>query len=357
MEKAQILIVDDEPANQFLLDGLLQENGFDVIAVSSGIECLDTLKNCRPDLILMDIMMPKMTGIEALREISKDEKLKQIPVLMVSAKTSTEDIKEALELGAIDYIKKPFDEIELLARIHVGLRIKFNEDQLRQMIAQRNDFVRIISHDLRSPFTAIHGLAELLLPGENLTPDQKESIGYIIESIQFSNDYFNKLLNWAMLESHDLKLSIERYRLKELIGAVFSIFEKKAIAKNIVLENLVSESFEIEIDKTFFRQVLANLINNSIKFTNTNGTIKCSSKSLNEGFQISIIDNGVGMPEGSTPESLFSQYAAKSQRGTQGEKGTGIGLQICNKILNAHNFNFTFRRLSPSGTEFIISSK
>ncbi len=355
MDKSTVLIVDDEPANRFLLEGLLNANGYEVLEAESGRQCLDILNAEKPDLILLDIMMPKMTGIEVLDELNKSQELKRIPVLMVSAKTATTDIQEALDKGAIDYIRKPFDEMELLARIKVGIRLKRNEDHLHDLIGQKDDFVQIISHDLRSPFAAINGFAELLLKDENLTVDQKESLNYIIESVTYSNEYFNKLLSWTMLEFHDLELSISEINIAGLIDNIFRILVKKADEKNLSLINDVSKNLTIEADVTFFRQVIINIINNAIKFTQINGTVRCYNAEGDHSLEIIISDNGVGIPENLSPEVLFSGKLNKSQRGTKGEKGTGIGLTICKKILDAHKFGITFRRKKDKGTDFVIT--
>ncbi len=350
--KKLILIVDDEHANQFLLEGLLSALGYETITAGNGEECLALLNNHEPNLILLDIMMPKLNGIDTLKKISESEEFKKIPIIMVSAKTSTNDIKQALELGAIDYVKKPFDETELSARIKVGLRLKENEDNLREMIAQRESFVRIVSHDLRSPFTAINGFAELLLSDENLTNDQKESLQYIIDSAEYSLEYFNKLLSWTQLEHSDIKLNRNDHNLSQLINNSFLIFRGKAKEKNISLSHKVDEDLSLNLDGTFFQQVIGNLINNAIKFTSENGeiNISCDQK---EKLEIVVSDSGVGIPEEITPELLFGQTFRSSTRGTKGEKGTGIGLGICKKIIDAHGFEITFRR-KEQGTDFVI---
>ncbi|MBN1597190.1 MAG: hybrid sensor histidine kinase/response regulator [Bacteroidales bacterium] len=349
-----ILIVDDEHANQFLLEGLLNAQGYNTLVAGNGEECLKILNDNKPDLILLDIMMPKMTGVEVLEEIIRNKELQNIPVLMVSAKTSTSDIKECLEMGAIDYVKKPFDELELLARIKVGLRLKKNEDHLREMLVQRNSFVRIISHDLRSPFTAINGFAELLLKDKNLTEDQIESVSYIIKSVEFSIDYFNKLLSWTMLESDDLELNISECDIFYIIDSVIRLLAHKSGSKGISIENSIPENTTIKADETFIRQVFANLISNSIKYTHEGGDIKCLLNNTQGKLEIVISDDGVGMPNYITPENLFSGSMIKSEKGTNGEKGTGIGLSICKKILDAHGFDITFKR-KEQGTDFIIS--
>jgi len=274
---------------------------------------------------------------------------------MVSAKTTIADIKESLEIGAIDYIKKPFDELELLSRIKVGIRLKFKEDHLREMIKQRDDFVKIVSHDLRSPFTAINGFAELLLRADNLTEKQKSSLNYIIESVEFSNDYFNKLLSWTMLDSNDLTLDLAEKNIAGIVVSVFQVFEKKAKEKQIQLINEVDDSLVKLIDVTFFRQVIANLVSNAIKYTNSDGTVKCSSQQEGNTIELVVSDNGIGVPEEMEQKDLFQDEYRKSRKGTRGEKGTGIGLSICKKILDAHGFSIHHRPGKKGGSDFIIS--
>lgn len=355
MDQPKILVVDDEPANRFLLEGLLTANGYAPLFAISGDECFHILEESPPDLILLDIMMPRMSGLEVLVKIINSEEWKNIPVIMVSAKTTSQDIQEALNQGAIDYIKKPFDEMELLARVKVGLRLKENEDKLRDMIRLRNDFIKIISHDLRSPFTAIHGFARILQKADNLTAEQKQSLSYIIQSVEFSDDYFNKLLSWTLLDHGDIKLKKETFRLKELLDNTIMIFSHKAEVKNISMLNEVDASIEITADQTYFRQAVANLVSNAIKFTKNDGRIVTSAISSENGISLSISDNGVGMPESITPEKLFRDSIASTRRGTEGEKGTGIGLSICKKILDAHHFGFTFTGNPQGGTRFIIT--
>jgi two-component system sensor histidine kinase/response regulator len=354
MTTSKVLIVDDEHANQFLLDGLLTANGYKTIIASDGEECLKTLEKELPDLILLDIMMPHMSGIQVLQKIMEHPQWKEIPVIMVTAKTSVHDIQEAMGIGAIDYIKKPFEEMELLARVKVGIRLKLKEDHLRELVQQREEFVRIISHDLRSPFIAISGFAEMIMNDENLTSQQNESLKRIVESISFSQDYFNRLLSWAKLEQGDIELNKSNVDLSRLINSCYQFYQSKADKKEIRLINKLNEGYSITADEVFFRQVIDNLVNNAIKFTPPKGQVTCYATGPAECHELIISDNGIGMPENLTPDKLFSMHRVDSRRGTQNEKGTGVGLGICKKILNAHGYGFTFRRNSEGGTDFLI---
>jgi two-component system sensor histidine kinase/response regulator len=355
MNKPKILIVDDEHANQFLLEGLLSANGYEAITASDGNEALSILEKEKPDLILLDIMMPKMSGIEVLQNINNSIELKQIPVIMVSAKTATTDIKKALEIGAIDYIKKPFEEIELLARVKAGIRLKTKEDHLREMIAQREEFVRIISHDLRSPFTAIDGFASMLLSDENLNTDQKASLQHIVDSVGFSQEYFNKLLSWARLEQNEIELNKKRIHLLPIINSSIRFHQKKAEKKSIGLVIDIDASQQIVADEIYFRQVVENLLSNAIKFTPAGGTVTCRSVAEGNMHRLIVSDTGIGMPPDLLPDELLNKKVIASRRGTNNEKGTGIGLGICKKILDAHGFGITYARNETGGTDFIVT--
>jgi two-component system, sensor histidine kinase and response regulator len=355
--KPLILIVDDEHANQFLLQGLLSANGYETITATDGEECLKILEKNKPDLILLDIMMPRMSGIQVLQKINEIDELMLIPVIMVSAKTSTPDIERALEMGAIDYIKKPFEEIELLARVKSGIRLKLKEDRLREMIAQREDFIRIVSHDLRSPFTAIDGFASMLMHDENLNPDQKDSIQQIIDSVGFSQEYFNKLLSWARLEKDEIELNKKPVNLEKLVNSVLPFHEKKAGKKSITLAIVMDPDHTVLADEVFLRQVIENLISNAIKFTPSGGAVKCTSIIRDDGLQLIISDTGIGMPENLTPNDFTAMNFQPSRRGTNNEKGTGIGLGICKKILDVHGFGIRFNKNNTGGTDFIITMR
>jgi signal transduction histidine kinase len=354
MIKPQVLIVDDEPVNQFLIDGLLTENGYETLIAENGIKCLEILEQRMPDLILLDIMMPVLSGIEVLSKIVNSDTWNNIPVIMVTAKTDVLDVKEALDLGAIDYIKKPFNEVELLARVKVGIRLKKNEDSLRELVNLRDDFVKIISHDLRSPFTAINGFVEMMLKDDSLSERHKKSLGFILNSVGYSNEYFNKLLAWITMNHTGLQLSKIDSDLYELVSNIFIQFRDRAKDKKVELINETNKDTVINVDRAFFSQVIANLVNNAIKFTSENGWVKCFTRDSDDGIAVIISDNGIGMPDEITPEILFQNDLNKSNRGTKGEKGTGIGLGICKKILDAHQAKIYFESNATGGTDFII---
>lgn len=361
MEKilnSRILIVDDEPANIFFLKGILEGEGYRVITASNGMECLDILKDTRPDVILLDIMMPVISGIEVLEKIQKNVNTKNIPVIMVTAKTESTDVEEALDKGAVEYIKKPIDEIELLARLRTTLRIKKNEDILREMLQSKKDFINIISQDLREPFSSISGFAEMLYYDKelvnNLNSYHKNFLKYIIRTSHNIVDYFNKILNWTNLEGKEIKLRLGDINLLKLINSSVVVYQTLITEKKLKIVNEVDEDLIVKVDKTYFRQVINNLISNAVKFTPDKGEIKISSDKDRKNIKLVISDTGLGIHD-IEPEVMFSRFINTPARGTRGEKGTGLGLGICKKILDAHGFDITYKSEPREGTDFIIT--
>ena len=357
-ENAKILVVDDEPANIFFLEGILSEEKFKVVTANDGFECLEKLKKFTPDIILLDIMMPKLNGLDVLIKIVDNEKLKHIPVIMVSAKVESEDVEVALSMGALEYIKKPIDEVELIARVKSALRIKFQDDKLREMIKSKDDFIRMVSHDVRNPFHAILGFADILINDpeikEKLNEENKAFLNYIFDSANFVVDYFNKLLSWASLGQNELKLKKENAQLFKLINSSIMIYQKKISEKNIKLLIDCNNNIYINIDETYFLQAINNIISNAIKFTPEGGKININATINNNETKLIISDSGIGMDKVS-PEEFFSRTYNISRKGTKGEKGTGTGMNICKKIIDAHNFRITFESEIKKGTSFIIT--
>ncbi|MCG8701571.1 MAG: hybrid sensor histidine kinase/response regulator, partial [Bacteroidales bacterium] len=318
-----------------------------------GIECLSVLENLYPDVILLDIMMPRKSGVEVLEEIDKNEELKKIPVIMVSAKTHAKEVETCLKLGAIDYIRKPFEEVELLARVNVAYQLHKKENHLRRLVSQKEDFVKMISHDLRSPFTTIQGFSELLLTEENIPDEHKHTLQYIIDSVNYSVEYFNKLLSWSKLEEGNFEIVKEKMDVAKILSYCVEQNKKSAAEKGIAFREECNTNDEIAVDDVFFKQTINNLISNAIKFTSQDGTIVLSAETIEGKTYIKIADNGVGMAD-EVQSTIFRDTVVKSSRGTSGEKGTGIGLFICKRICDAHGFDISVDSEQGKGTSFTI---
>lgn len=353
MEKQKILIVDDEPINIFILEGILCEEGFEVITAKDGKEALQKVSQTPPDAILLDIMMPVISGIDVLEKLMASPEHCHIPVIMVTARTEAEDVQLALNKGAIEYIKKPVNGMEMLARLRTVLRLKHQEDLLREQLHSKEEFIHMVSHDMRTPLLAVAGLAEMLL-NEEENNNNKKILGTIINSSNFIIDYFNKLLSWSNLGAKELTLSKKWLRLVDILNTAQVIFSLQVEDKK---QNLIIDcdvELQLFADVSYFQQVINNLLGNAIKYTPEGGSITISALKEENSTFIKISDTGIGISE-ITPDELFGSTFHKSTRGTKGEKGTGVGLRICKIITDAHGFDLSYKSKQGNGTEFIIT--
>ncbi|OGL48874.1 MAG: hypothetical protein A2161_14765 [Candidatus Schekmanbacteria bacterium RBG_13_48_7] len=356
MEKflgSKILIVDDEYGNVYFLKRIFTGEGYKTITAMNGREALQILEQTLPDVILLDIMMPEMTGLEVLEKIKANEATRDIPVIMVSARTDATDIKLALDMGAIEYLRKPVDEIELLARLQTALRVRNYELEIKENLRAKEEFIRIVAHDLRTPFTSISGFAQLLIEDEKIcrfySEEHIEFLNYILTSSSFLVEYFNKLLHWSKVGSADMKLEKKISLIKPIIDSTFFIYKSKIQSKNIDFTVKMPDNFSINIDEVYFRQIISNLVGNAVKFTPHAGAITVQLTSEEDCCILSITDTGPGMDE-DTIEKIYSDLPVKSTTGTDGEKGTGLGLKICNKIVTNHGFQMTISSVPGKGT-------
>jgi len=359
----KVLIVDDEYANLFFMKKVLTSEGFDTYTATNALEAELIIHEKKPDAILLDIMMPEISGLDLLKKLQNDEKTKCIPVIMVTAKTDSIDVETALNLGAIEYIKKPVDDIELLARLKTVLKIKYYEDNLKENLKAKEEFINIVAHDLRTPFATIAGFAELLKQDENLkkilSEEHKQIFEYIGSTSQFLIEYFNKLLAWAKLGSESLNLERSLETPFQIIENILTIYQPKIKEKNLKIKTIDIDRYRIYIDEVYFGQAVGNIINNSIKFTPHDGEIIIKLERDNNMFtKLTVQDTGIGMDD-DLIQKILSDFPVKPQRGTNGEKGYGLGLKISKKILDSHKFKLNIYSKPEEGTivEIIIPPK
>lgn len=357
-KKPKILVVDDEYANLFFMKKVLQAEGFDTYTATNAIDAEKIICEIKPDAILLDIMMPEISGLDLLQKLQNNEHTKNIPVIMVTAKTDSSDVENALNLGAIEYIKKPVDDIELIARLKTVLKIKFYEDNLKENLKAKEEFINIVAHDLKAPFTTIASFAEMLKKDEKLkkalSDDYKGIFNYISMSSQFLIEYFNKLLIWAKLGSESLNLDRSLETLYQIIENILTIYQPKIHEKNLKVTTIDINRYRVYIDEIYFGQAVSNIINNAIKFTPNGGEIiiKCE-RDDNFYTKLIIQDTGIGI-EKDIIEKLLSDYHIIPQRGTNGEKGYGFGLKIAKKIIDSHKFKLNIISKPEEGTSVEI---
>ncbi|NEP91071.1 MAG: response regulator [Okeania sp. SIO2C2] len=357
MHLPSILVIDDEPNNFDVIEALLSDQDYELYYAASGEEGIANLETYNPDLILLDVMMPGIDGLEVCRQIKAMSAWQAVPIIMVTALSAKSDLANCLNAGADDFISKPVNTIELRARVSSMLRIKHQYDNLQTMLKLREDMVKMVVHDLRNPLTIIlFGLE--LLKNPNYPQDQQNiKLNQVYSSAQTLQVLIDDLLNMALLESGQIRLNRTQVKLCSLIESAISNFEAVAEQKNQSLVSQLPEAIckKVTIDVTLYHRVLDNLISNAIKFSPHKSKIIVSLELLNSGdCRIQVIDSGPGVPE-QLQQKIFEKYEVGTMM--SGVSQIGLGLAFCKMVVEAHGDKICVISNQPQGAIFEIILK
>lgn len=365
LTKGSVLIVDDIPENLQVLGNILLQKGLDVGFATNGEEALEAVKYNKPDLILLDIMMPGMSGITVCQKLKSNPETKDIPVIFLTAKAQPEDIIKGFEVGAVDYVTKPFNSGELIARVMTQLELKKSRDliakqniELQELNATKDKFFSIIAHDLRGPFSGLLGLTDLITQ-EGDQMEQHEIVELIKKIHQTLKNQYNlleNLLQWASIQTQRLKPQPIKVNLKRTVGDVINILQTTAEKKDIQIINSVFPEHNVFVDKQMITSVVHNLITNAIKFTFVGGKITISSDYFGDNqIILKVSDTGIGISD-EIKAKLFKIDRHHSTLGTNNEKGSGLGLILCKEMVEKNGGRIWAERNENSvGTTFFVS--
>lgn len=333
-----ILIVDDHLKNIQVLGNLLSKKEFDIGVAMNGKEAIDFSNEHQPDLILLDIMMPEMNGFEVCEYLKSQEKTADIPIIFLTAKTETEDVVKGFEIGAVDYITKPFNRAELLSRVDTQLENKKNREVILQKNIEQMELLHILCHDLYNPFAAIHSALEIM----DGTQETLEVVTKVIKTSSSSGMQVIDLVRQMrvlMDKSGALELSSVNLleALTDAISVVSNRLEDKKIQLNINVPpnlNVIAEAVSLK------NSVINNIITNAIKFSFPGSEILIHTVEQGRQVHLMISDEGIGMPT-SLLDSLFDITKATSRLGTSQEQGTGFGMPLVEKFMLAFNGTIT----------------
>ncbi|MDX2217192.1 MAG: hybrid sensor histidine kinase/response regulator [Oculatellaceae cyanobacterium bins.114] len=353
MQTATILVVDDEPSGFTVVKSLLTPQGYNISCVSSAQDAFTQLETALPDVILLDVMMPEMDGIEACRLLKAHPDWQHIPVIIVTALNSKSDLVRCIEAGADDFITKPVNGLELRSRVRSMLRIKHQYDALQSTLSLREDLSHMIVHDLRNPLASILLAAEILKRFES-SDRQQQKIEQIVIAGQQMQSLIDSLLLMAKLESGKMILRREDTDLNAMCSAAIALIEPLAAQKKLeLIADLPEPNGRVSIDINIFRRVLDNLLSNSIKFApfNSQVILKVSYPRLHQA-QIQVIDFGPGVPE-DLRQSIFEKYQVG--KFVKEVPQIGLGLAFCKMAVEAHGGQITVETNQPKGSIFTIS--
>jgi len=327
---ARILVVDDLAANRDLLARRLSRDGYEVVTAEDGEAALALIDEDSFDLVLLDVMMPGLSGVEVVTRIRSTFDPAALPVIMVSAVDATDGVVDALERGASDYVTKPFSFPILRARVRSQLRLKRLHDV-------RQEFVQIASHDLKNPLTRV--LGAIGLAAETPSDNQEELADLLdiglrgcIEMRGIIRDFldFQALSDGAVQLRHQ-PIDVGAL-LQEVIDSVQPAASRKAI---VVVNGTPAGELVARADGDRLRQVLANLVGNAVKFSLAGTEARVRAVQSDGELTVEVIDQGPGFTEEDLRRA-FTRYARLSNRPTGGETSTGLGLAISRQIIGLH---------------------
>ena len=329
-----ILIVDDNLPNLQVLGQMLESEGFDIALANSGEQACKMVRSALPDLVLLDIMMPGLNGYEVCDILRDNPDTREIPVIFLTAKTQPDDILSGFRHGGVDYIVKPFQSAELLARVRTHVELKRSRQKLKELIAAKDRFFFILSHDLKSVISGIITLVEATLSdlNHNSTQNLSEYLTTVVRSGRHLYRLLHNLLDWATVQSGAMPFRPATIAVSELATVVVDLFQGHTASKQLTLVNEICPDHAVLADYDMTLTVLRNLVSNAIKFSQPGRRITLSSNRNGNSVHVSVCDNGVGIRPDDLPK-LFQVDTNFSTPGTAKEKGTGLGLVLCRELL------------------------
>lgn len=332
-----ILAVDDEPNNLILLQRMLKRY-FEVITASNGSMALTTLNEVKVDVLLLDVMMPGMSGLDVLREIRQNPETADLPVILISAMAEARDVAHGLELGANDYITKPIDPEVTLARIQTQLALKQLQDERKKTIQglraaqqMKERLLRIASHDLKNPLMNIRMVTELIDEALPSSDDHRLLIDTLSSSLDAMQTVIEDFLDTAAVDMSEIDIRFSSVDVELVITDLLKLYTAHAQKKGIQLLHEATHE-RVRADQARFSQALGNLVSNAIKYSPLSSKIHIWAVLEAGVVQICIADEGPGiLPE--DQDRLFTQFGKLSARPTGGETSTGLGLWIVKHLI------------------------
>jgi two-component system, sensor histidine kinase and response regulator len=368
--QASILVIDDESDNFDVIETLLHDEGYQLNYAPSGQRAIDRLDRFQPDIILLDVMMPDLDGMEVCRRIKTNPQWQAVPIIMVTALTTKDDLAQCLRTGADDFISKPVNGVELRARIHSMLRIKQQYDNVQTLLKAREDMTNMIVHDLRNPLASIV-LASHILRFPTLSPEkQQEKVNQIAIAGQQLQSLIDSLLIMGKLESGKMVLNYTEVDLCVICRSAVEDMEAIAAQKSLTLVSYLPDSVSeagrspavamlgdspsglVKVDAAMFRRVLDNLLSNAIKFSPSNSQVSLRAEySGVGGAKVQVADSGPGVSE-DLRQSIFEKYEIGTLNSEVSQ--IGLGLAFCKKAIEAHHGSITVEDNHPRGSIFTV---
>lgn len=358
----KILIVDDVVSNVLLLKILLTNEKFQVCTANNGTTCIEQAKKEHPDLILLDVMMPDISGFDTAVILKKDDETKEIPIIFLTALNTPADLVHGFKVGANDFLTKPFNKEELVMRVMQQISlvaakriIEQQNAELRATLSNRDKMYSVIAHDLRSPMASIRMVLNLVVAStspELVGPELYELLDKANKESEDVHDLLDNLLKWTKSQTGRLNVVIQELDLNDIIPGVVDIFEMIAQTKRIKLDLQMGDTpLVVTADNDMLKTVVRNFLSNAIKFSPEDSSIEIIMTKEGDFAKVSVRDHGVGI----AAERLGSIFhKGETTYGTGGEEGSGLGLQLCQDFARKIGGDCTVESVEGEGSTFSV---
>ncbi|MEY2409907.1 MAG: two-component system, sensor histidine kinase and response regulator [Verrucomicrobiota bacterium] len=352
----RVLVTDDQPTNIQVVGAMLGKLGYEIIPASDGPTALKRLAIRLPDLILLDVLMPGMDGVEVCRRIRANPEWNDIPIIFLSAADDKDLIVRALEAGGVDYVTKPFNHGEMVSRVRTHLALKATRDKLKSVAEDKDELIGILAHDLKNHLGGMQMSATLLR--ERMTQSGDARPAQLCENICHATGqllaFVKEFLANSAADHGGFRAKSETVNLSDTVTRTVQDYREAARRKNIDIRmELPPQPMQACADRNALSQVLDNLLSNAVKFSSPGTQISVIVRSTPAGPECCVQDQGPGFTA-EDRASMFRRYGRLSARPTGGEPSTGLGLSIVKKLVEAMKGEMICESAPGAGATFII---
>lgn len=357
---ARILVVDDDALARRSVRAMLEHGFYQVETAAGGEEALALLPTYKPELVLLDIQMPGMDGLEVCRRIRERPNGELLPIIFLTADERPDIHSLAFQSKGDDFLRKPVLQGELIVRIRSLMRLKRlqaeiqeERDNLLDLQKQREQLFEFIVHDLKNPLTAIQVGLELLEDREDKNPASQVQVRRLRDTAHSMGRMIQNILDIGRAEQVGLELRKTRISFVTWIPALLKELESQAQSRSHELSWDCPDHLEVEADQEFLRRLLLNLLENAMKYSPAGSTTHIRARPTQKGVRLEVRDQGQGIPE-HMRERIFGKFVRLDETGANTRSGSGLGLAFCQLVAEAHEGRIWVEENPPGGSVFVV---